>query len=269
MGTAKFTLPVFCEKNLVVCLELVFEDALDFKKCIDAISVLIDEAEFLVSSAGLELKATDPSQISMVDFKLDKKGFKAFKLSEKEDIKLGMDLDYLSQVMARANKGEELILSLNPEKTLLQLVFKGTSKRSFSVPLIDISSSKLPSPKIEFDAELKMDAAILKDALKDAELISSHVSLQANKEHFVVEARSSKGSVVNETSGKEKSVKEFKVGKEARSVFPLEYLQDMLKGASSSEEIELKMKQDAPIVLSYKIGKADLQYFLAPRIESE
>lgn len=250
-------------------MELVLDDALDFKKCIDAIAVLIDEAEFLVSKNGLELRATDPSQISMVDFKLDAKAFKKFDVAEKESIKLGIDLDYLSQIMSRANKGEELTLSLNPEKTLLKVVFKGVSTRSFAVPLIDISSSQLPNPKIEFEAELKMNASILKDALKDAELISSHVSLFVDKKRFLVEAHSSKGSVLNETLKDEKSIKEFKVSNDAKSMFPLEYLQDMLKAADPTSEIELKLRTDAPVQVSYHIGKASIQYFLAPRIESD
>lgn len=250
-------------------MELVLENALDFKISIDAIAVLIDEAEFIVSKNGLELKATDPSQISMVDFKLNAKAFKKLNIKENETVKFGVDLDYLGQVMSRANKGDELLLSMNPEKTLLQIIFHGSSKRSFSVPLIDISSSQLPNPKIAFEAELKMDARILQDALKDAELISSHVTLLVDKERFVVKAQSSKGAVLNETLKSEKSMKEFKVEDEAQSMFPLDYLQDMLKAADAGAEIDLKLKSDAPVLVSYKIGGAEISYFLAPRIESE
>ena len=49
-------------------MELIIEKADVLKRSIDAIAVLIDEAEFEVSEKGLSLKATDPSQISMVDF---------------------------------------------------------------------------------------------------------------------------------------------------------------------------------------------------------
>ena len=48
-------------------MKLVLDNAVEFKKAIDAISVLIDEAEFIVSKEGLKLKATDPSQVSMID----------------------------------------------------------------------------------------------------------------------------------------------------------------------------------------------------------
>jgi len=154
-------------------MKLVLEKAGDFQKSIEAIAVLIDEAEFIIDQDGLKLKATDPSQISMVDFLLEKKAFKEF--DAKEKAKIGLDLDYLRQVMSRAKADDELVLELDEGQSRLNVRFKGSSARKFNLPLIDISSAELPNPKIEFDAEVKMLASVLQDALKDASLISSHV----------------------------------------------------------------------------------------------
>ena len=80
-------------------MELVFKSADVFRKSMEAIAVLIDEAELVVKETGLELRATDPSQISMVDFSLPKKAFSKFSSAE---TRLGLDLDYLNQVLARS-----------------------------------------------------------------------------------------------------------------------------------------------------------------------
>ena len=85
-------------------ISLVLDNAAEFKRCIDAIAVLIDEAEFVVDENGLSLKATDPSQISMVDFSLPKTAFKSFKADGVA--KIGLDLDYLAQVMARSKSSD-------------------------------------------------------------------------------------------------------------------------------------------------------------------
>jgi DNA polymerase III sliding clamp (beta) subunit (PCNA family) len=58
-------------------MKLVLEKAGDFQKSIEALAVLIDEAEFVLDERGLALKATDPSQISMVDFLLEKNSFRS------------------------------------------------------------------------------------------------------------------------------------------------------------------------------------------------
>jgi DNA polymerase III sliding clamp (beta) subunit (PCNA family) len=52
-------------------------------------------------------------------------------------------------------------------------------------------------------------------------------------------------------------------------MFPLDYLQDMLKVASSDTKVNLFLKASAPVKVSYSISDASINYFLAPRIESQ
>lgn len=248
-------------------MKIVFENAGDFQKCIEAIAVLIDEAEFIFDEDKISLKATDPSQISMVDFVMEKKSLKEY--SVKEKTKLGIDLSYFSQILGRAKAKDSLTLELDSSNSRLNVTFEGASKRHFQIPLIDISSAELPNPKIEFDAELKIKAGVLQDALKDASLISTHVSLGAGTDSFTVKADSSKGNLNNVTKKDGKNLVELKASKDAKSMFPLDYLQDMLRAAGSDCDIEVKLKANAPVQINYKIGEASLQYFLAPRIEGE
>ncbi len=247
-------------------MKLVLENAPDFKHMVDAISALIDEAEFVIDDAGVRLKATDPSQISLVDFVLDKKAFKSFEVDGLS--KIGLDLDYLSQVMGRAKNGDELCLELDEGNGRLNVQFSGASKRSFAVPLLDVSHQELPSPKLEFDASLELNAGAVQDALKDAALVSSHISLGVDENSFFMKASSSKGDWNYRTSKKEKTVESFDVKKECQSMFPLDYLQDILKGAAGAEKIALHLKSNHPLKLSYSVGSAVVTYFLAPRIES-
>lgn len=248
-------------------IDIVLEDASLFKRCIDAIAVLIGEAEFIIDKDALTLKATDPSQISMVDFRLDKKAFKEYKVDA--TTKIGVDLAYLSQLMARAKAEDTLQLSLDESNSRLKIVFVGGNKRSFSIPLIDVSTAELPSPKIDFDAEVKLKADVLQHGLKDASLIASHITMGVDSEKFYINASSSKGELNNETTKKDKSLIELKPKKECRSVFPLDYLANMFKGASSDTDVTLYLKTNSPVKILYNLGEAEIAYFLAPRIESE
>jgi len=247
--------------------KLVLENAQMFKKSVDAIAVLIDEAEFVLDLNGFSLKATDPSQISMVDFSLPKSAFKEFVVDSVQ--KIGVDLDYLSQVMSRSKAKDSLVLELDLENGRLGVQFVGTSTRTFSIPLIDVSSTELPNPKIDFDAELKLKGEVLQDALKDAQLISTHVTLGVTESCFYVKASSSKGELNNISNKDDAEMLDFRVKTECKSMYPLDYLQDMLKTASSSDVVELSLKSNAPVTISYRIGDAVITYFLAPRIETE
>jgi proliferating cell nuclear antigen len=247
-------------------MKLVLAKAGDFQKSIEALAVLIDEAEFVLDEKGLALKATDPSQISMVDFLLEKKDFRHFDVKEKA--KIGIDLDYLRQIMSRAKPDDELEIELDAEQNRLNVKFSGASVRKFNLPLIDISAAELPNPKIEFDAEAKMLASVLQDALKDASLVSSHVSVGVEGDKFVVKADSSKGNLDSVTEKDKKNLLELNAKKDAMSMFPLDYLQDMLKTALAGTPVLVSLKGNAPIQISYDIGPAHIKYFLAPRIES-
>lgn len=247
-------------------MKLVLDDADVFRKSIEGISVLIDEAEFVLDEEGLTLKATDPSQISLVDYSLPKKAFSAYTL--KGSTRIGLDLDGLAKVMRRAKTGEQLTLELDEDKNEFKVGLKGKSARSFKVPLLDVSSSELPIPKIEFDAEVLLTGDVIQEGLKDASLFSTHITLAARKDNFVMKAESSKGNIISETA-KGEGVLELNIKKECASMFPLDYLQDMIKSAQSDTKVKLKLKSNAPVEIEYPIGQARIRYFLAPRIESK
>ncbi|MDO8625717.1 MAG: DNA polymerase sliding clamp, partial [Candidatus Diapherotrites archaeon] len=164
---------------------------------------------------------------------------------------------------------DQLSLELDVEHSRLLVTLTGNSKRSFSIPLIDVSHSELPTPKIEFEAELKMPAAVLQDGLKDAQLISTHVVLGVVGERFVLRANSSKGELNSETSKTAKGLTQLHAKSDCSAMFPLDYLSDMLKAASSDTEVAVFVKNNAPVRVGYLVGPAQITYFLAPRIESD
>jgi proliferating cell nuclear antigen len=57
----------------------------------------------------------------------------------------------------------------------------------------------------------------------------------------------------------------------ARSLFSLDYLSDIIKPASKSNEVTLQIGNDFPIKINFEIagGRGKVGYLLAPRIESE
>ena len=108
----------------------------------------------------------------------------------------------------------------------------------------------------------------MQNAFKDAALISTHITLGCDEEKFFIRAKSSKGNLDEKLKPSKDTLPELKVKQECQSMFPLDYLQDMLKAASSGDNISLFVKTNAPVKVSYTIGEASVTYFLAPRIES-
>ncbi len=247
-------------------MKLVVSDAPILKAAIDSIVNLVEEGEFEIKSDGLHLKAMDPSQIAMVSFTMPKSAFEEYSLPE--ELRIGLNIAQLSSVLSRGKKGEKAELGIDEGRLILKF-YADKRKRTFKVPLIETAERLQKEPKIEFKSHVNVKADALKEALKDARLVSSHVRLLLNPKQFVVEVHSDSGDVREEFELGGEEVSEIKTESGARATFPLQYIEDMVKATSATSNVKLNLETDKPLKLEYEIADAKVVYYLAPRIETE
>jgi len=206
----------------------------------------------------------DPSQIAMIDFTLPKSAFSKIDVEEKANV--GVNLADLSKILARTRAGEKLTVSVDEKDSKLLLEFSGHSRRHFKLPLLESSSVLPKEPKVDFDASVKMTGRAFKDILHDAGLLSSHVILQAEDSEFVVEAHGDSGDLHVQT--KKDGLSSLSTKGKSRAMFPFQYLDDITRACPDEMELNVEMKSDAPVKISYAINDAKIVYYLAPRVES-
>ncbi|MDD3178035.1 MAG: hypothetical protein PHR26_00790 [Candidatus ainarchaeum sp.] len=249
-------------------IKLVIKDIKEFHKSIDAIGVLINEGLFTIDNEKMFLRATDPSQISLVDFVMPKDSFEEYVVDLNQDIDkvtFGINVNNLLQILSHSNIDEKLVLEIKEDKSTLQIELIGKSKRTFSIPLIDVSEQEQPLPKVQFDVDVQIPSEELMGGIKDANLFSSHIIFRIEDNKLFLETQSSKGKFKQEIESDSKNI--IISGNKAKAMYPLDYLQNMIKNAKTV--ITLKLKDDMPLELSYTIGNAAIRYFLAPRVDSE
>ena len=242
-------------------MELLLADAKLFRQSIDAMVDLIKDAEFIVNEYGVSLKAIDAAQIAMVIFNMPKDVFEKFEITG--TTKLGVNLPSLSSILKRARNNDKLALKVKDKR--LNIILSGDSVRSFSINLLDLSSNEMPNPDINFDATIKMKANNLIEGVKDASLFSTYLLFSVDSKAFKINAKGPQGDLENKTELDSKQIVEKEVKKEATAMFSIEYLQNILKGASPEADVELNIKTNAPLKVHYKISNAILEFFLAPR----
>ena len=250
-------------------MEIALKDAKFFKQCIDAIVNIVDEGTFEVSSEGLHLRSLDASQIAMVDFRLPKGT--AFSNFDSDGVRyLSLNLLDLSKILARSRGQEKLTIRAEEKENKISFEFVSDAKRSFKTPVLDLKESAMPrEPKVTFDVTVKIRATALKEALKDASLVSSHVQMDASDGKLSIEAHGDSGDMASELGGKSAKEIEVTASTPSKAMYPAEYLDKMAKAAVDSEPVTLEFGNNKPIRMSYKIGDAQLVYYLAPRVESE
>jgi proliferating cell nuclear antigen len=240
--------------------EATIHDTKSWRNSIEAIAALIDEGTFQIDQNGLKLRAMDPSQIALVDFELPAKAFEKFSVDNPTNI--GIDFSELNKITKRGRAEDKIDLKLDQR---LKMVFRGETRRDFSVSVIDASSTPPKEPTIDFTAEVKVAPNILREALKDAELVSNHVALRLDG-GFSIKSDGDTGSV--DIQFPEDKVLSVNIKKEARAVFSLDHLNNILKAAEAPSVVIVKLRNDAPLRIEYDIGDARVVYYLAPRIET-
>jgi proliferating cell nuclear antigen len=249
-----------------MAFRLLVDDARRWKNSIDAIVNLIDEGQLEINAEGLLLRAMDPSQIAMVAFSMPKSAFLEYEVSGSS--KIGLNFDNLSKILARTRGKEQLEISDEDNKLVLRFL-EGKRKRSFKVPLMDLPPGVQKEPSIKHDVQISVGANQFKETLRDAALVSSHLTLEANEDGFKIEVHGDSADLKVESEKTSEEIISLKATAPARATFPLQYLEDITKACPDDKPIHINLKSNAPVKIEYEVESAKCVYYLAPRIDTE
>jgi len=241
-------------------------NAKEFKKIIDAMSNLVDEISFEVDERGLRASAMDPSHVALVSVNVPREAFEEYIADPHE---IGVNLEALKKIMKRAKSKEKLALELDEERNRLNIILKNDATRKFSLALYDVSTSNVKVPDLNYPNEIVIKAGAFKDALKDAELVDDHVTLQTDEEgRFIVFSKGDINQCETIFDENSEAVLDIRITEPARSTFSLSYLEDITKAASSDDILHIYLGTDMPVKIEFNIADGKILFLLAPRIES-
>ena len=245
--------------------EIKIDDARYWKNCVDSIVSLIDEGSFNITKEGISLKAMDPSGISMISFFIPNKAFAKYDVDK--PMIIGLNLENFGKILASSRTEEQLVMKESGNKFIVEFIGKN-SKRRYRLPMIDVKKDPDKEPKIEFDSIVEVKADSLKEILKDANLLSTHVGFKTDKESFMVVAKGDAGELEEEHMNNADVIKKIDMSKASSATFNLDYLERMISACPSNSSMMLSIKTEEPIKIDYKIGEATVSYFLAPYMEN-
>ncbi|MDR1721884.1 MAG: proliferating cell nuclear antigen (pcna) [Methanobrevibacter sp.] len=231
------------------------------KTSFDAISSIVDEVQIQTDSEGFRLDALDRSHITYIHLELNASLFDEFVCDQPE--KINLDTDELMKVLKRSKSDDRVLMSLDEGNFIL--TFEGEAKRTFKIRLIDIEYDAPAPPQLDYPTEFDIPFALLKNSIQDIEIFSDKVSLIVDSERFKVEAVGEFGDANIEYIHGEK------VDQEAKSIYSLDKIAEMLKADKFSDLATISLGDDMPLTLKLKMVSEDgeLSFLLAPRIEND
>ncbi|SCG86739.1 proliferating cell nuclear antigen (pcna) [Methanobacterium congolense] len=239
----------------------VLSDSNILKTSFEAISSIVDEVQMKADGDGLRLDALDRSHITFVHLELKSALFDVFSCDE--PLKINVDTEELMKVLKRA-KSEDVV-ELTVDEGNLIVTFEDEARRTFKIRLIDIEYEAPSPPELEYPTEFEIPFNLLKNSIQDISIVSDKIALIVDSDKFIASAEGEFGDAKIEYLHGEK------ITENAKSVFSLEKIKEMLKADKFSETAVMRLGNDMPLTLSLNMvaDEGELSFLLAPRIESE
>jgi len=246
-------------------MKLVLAEPKYFKDSISIISELVNEARMKITSAGIEIIAMDPANVAMVVFNLLSSTFVEYELEKPSE--LGLNLANLKQILRRVNANDTMTIERTDNK--LKITLQGASRRTFSVPLLDMEEKEQKVPDLKFNAKVKTTSASLSNAIGDADIIGESVLFEVQPSKLIISAESELSEAEVEIPASENTKIEVK-GDNVRARYSIEYLKKMIPAEKLCENVIISLSNDYPLRLDYtETDKLKISFILAPRIENE
>ncbi|MCK5282320.1 MAG: proliferating cell nuclear antigen (pcna) [Nanoarchaeota archaeon] len=247
-------------------MKLTLAEPSYIKDSITIISELVNEARFKITKDGLELIAMDPANVAMVIFKLLSSAFTEYDI--KEDIQIAINLNNLKQILRRANSNDMVSLELDNNKLKIQL--KGSTTRTFNLPIIELEEKEQKVPDLKFPVNITMPCSVLNESIEDASIVGESLAFEAEPKKFNITAEGDLSQVKIEIKEDNETKINVDSSSKIRSKYSIEYLKKMMGAAKLSEKVDIKFNGDYPLKLEYKeVDKIMLSFILAPRVEND
>ena len=235
------------------------EDPSLLSKVIEVISELVTEVRIKFNEFGMSITAIDPANVAMVSFRLPKSAFSQFETGN--DV-LGINLDSLKRILKRSGSGTPL--TLEKKENFLNIQIQDRIRRNFGLNLIEVESPEKEIPSLEYSTRVEISSPDLVSSVEDCVVVSDSCSFGIDKGAFVIESKGI-NSARSEFSGDEAKIE----AEPCKSKYSLEYLQKFMKGVKLCEKTILHFANDHPLKIDIRTEHMELNFLLAPRVETE
>ncbi|OYT35415.1 MAG: hypothetical protein B6U87_00360 [Candidatus Aenigmarchaeota archaeon ex4484_52] len=252
-------------------MEIKIKNNSVFKDAINAINELVDEGKLKFTKDGLNIKETDPTMISMIDFNFGKENFEKYDIADEQEIPISFS--QLNLILKRMSANDKLFIKNEKDKNYLELTINKENSKKFSIPVLDLEDKKLPDINLEFKAIIEINKTILTESILDAVVIGETLVFAADKNKLSFFCSEDMNKLEIDLDKKDKNVFSFEFKEDKldtiKSKYSLEYLKKIEKAGKISDIVKLELGNDYPIRITYsnKEKNISISYVLAPRVE--
>ena len=237
----------------------------DLKAIISAISTLVEEATFVANTEGITFRGMDPSHVALIDISWPNSAFIKYECDS--DVKFGVRIDEFSKLIKRAEKKDDIEISISENNLLLITVGKN---KKYKMRLIESSATDTPLPKIPYNAKIEMSTSAFDKILGDVQIVSDYLTISATESKAEFSGKGDSGEVSIELNKNDEELHNLEVTEDSVGTYSLEYLNPVVKAVGTAvETITCEYSSAKPLRIEFKVANIGrIHFYLAPRVES-
>ncbi|WP_232703091.1 DNA polymerase sliding clamp [Halobacterium wangiae] len=232
---------------------------------LDALSVLVDECVVRTEDDGIAVDAMDPATVGMVSLSLDADAFEAYDAAD-TDLRLGIALDRLRDVVGIADSGQAVRLAFDAETRMLHV---RVGELAYTLALVDPDAIRSPPDRVDladqYTASATLPGAGFARAVDAAEMVADYLALGVEDDALYVRAEGDTDSIEVEFPSEDCAA--FDAGP-AHSLFSLDYLASVNRAVPTDRPVRLRFGEEAPVEAAFDIADGDgtVTFVVSPRM---
>ncbi len=233
-------------------------------KIIETLGVVVEDARFDFGENGLEVRVVDPSHVAMIQMNIDSAAFDTWELDE---TKLGLELRKIKELVSLGGPTDMIEMAYGDESGVLT-VNLGKIDRNIR-PLDNTTMNPPTLPELNLPCKVTISGSDFTQALKAARQVGDLVNFSIDENTFTVHVLGSTDSVT--VAFNKDELQHLECEGPARSQYSLTYLVPLSKIFGNLESVNIGFGENYPLSMSFNFheGAAEVQYFLAPRVEND
>ena len=237
----------------------------DLKAIISAISTLVEEATFVSTAEGITFRGMDPSHVALIDISWPNSAFEKYECDS--DTKFGVRIDEFAKLIKRADKQDNIEISISEENMLLVTIGKN---KKYKMRLIESSASDTPLPKIPYDAKIGLTSTTFDKILGDVQVVSDYLTIKTSNSKAEFSGKGDSGEVVIDLEKGMEEITEITTKNDSTGTYSLEYLNPVVKAVGTTAgTVTCEYSTAKPLRIEFKVANIGrIHFYLAPRVES-
>lgn len=174
--------PHFCKPVLTMFEACVAQGSL-WKKLIDSIKDLVNEANLDCGPGGISIQALDTSHVALVNLVLHADGFQTYQC-ERNNI-LGLNLVSFAKVLKTTEGTDTITLRHEDDSDIIVLVAEsndGQRKSEYQLKLMEIEAESMGIPDMEYRSVISLSSSEFAKICRDMAIFGDTVTIHVTRE---------------------------------------------------------------------------------------